>query len=71
MSWREHFKMERDYTYKQDDYYEQMRALTRYYDEVDMEMNHLRNGMHGILQLSFPELEKLITPRSALFSSLV
>lgn len=66
-----HFNMERDYTYQQDEYYEQMRALTRYYDEVDMEMNQLRNRMHAILQLSFPELEKLITPRSALFLNIV
>lgn len=66
-----HFKMERDYTYQQDEYYEQMRALTRYYDEVDIEMNHLRNRMHSILQLSFPELEKLITPKSALFLNIV
>lgn len=66
-----HFKMERDYTYQQDEYYEQMRAFTRYYDEVDIEMNHLRNRMHAILQLSFPELEKLITPSSALFLNIV
>lgn len=66
-----HFKMNRDYTYQQDEYYEQMRALTRYYDEVDTEMNHLRNRMHAILQLSFPELEKLITLKSALFLNIV
>ncbi|WP_409974045.1 IS110 family transposase [Bacillus sp. Bva_UNVM-123] len=66
-----HFNMNRDYTYQQDEYYEQMRALTRYYGEVDTEMNHLRNRMHAILQLSFPELEKLITPKSALFLNIV
>lgn len=66
-----HFKMEREVTYKQDDYYEQMRAITRYYDEVDEEMIFLRSRMHAILQLSFPELESLITPRSALFLNFV
>lgn len=66
-----HFKIDRAYTYQQDEYYEQMRALTRYYDEVDTEMNHLRNRMHAILQLCFPELEKLITPKSALFLNIV
>jgi len=66
-----HFKMEREYTYQQDEYYEQMRALTRYYDEVDTEINHLWNRLHAILQLSFPELEQLITPRSALFLNIV
>ncbi len=66
-----HFKMERDYTYQQDEYDEQIRALTRYYDEVDTEINHLWNRMHAILQLSFPELEQIITPRSALFLNIV
>lgn len=66
-----HFNMNRDYTYQQEEYYEQMRAFTRYYDEVDTEMNHLRNRMHAILQLSFPELENLITPKSALFLNIV
>lgn len=66
-----HFKMERDFTYQQDEYFEQMRALTRYYDEVDIEINHLQNRMHAVLQLSFPELEQLITPRSALFLNIV
>lgn len=66
-----HFNMNRDYTYQPEEYYEQMRAFTRYYDEVDTEMNHLRNRMHAILQLSFPELENLITPKSALFLNIV
>lgn len=66
-----HFKMERNYTYQQDEYYEQMRALTRYYDEVDTEITHLWSRIHAVLQLSFPELEKVITPRSALFLNIV
>lgn len=66
-----HFKAEREYTYQQDEYYEQIRASTRYYDEVDAEITHLRSRMHAILQLSFPELEQLITPRSALFLNIV
>ncbi|MEB2282195.1 hypothetical protein LAV73_19785, partial [Lysinibacillus xylanilyticus] len=33
-----HFKVEREMTYVQDTYYEQMRAITRYYDEVDKEI---------------------------------
>lgn len=66
-----HFKMERATTYIQDDYYEQMRAMTRYYDEIDEEMILLKSRMHSILHLSFPELEKLITPSSALFLNIV
>ena len=66
-----HFKMARTHTYKQERYYEEMRAMTRYYDEVDVEMIHLRSRMHAILQLSFPELETLFTPSSALFLNIV
>jgi transposase len=68
---KKHFKMEREPTYIQDDYYEQMRALTRYDDEIDEEMILLKNRMHSILQLSFPELEKILTPNSALFLNIV
>lgn len=66
-----HFKIARTITYQQDHYYEEMRAMTRYYDEVDAEMTHLRSRMHAILQLSFPELETLFTPLSALFLNIV
>ena len=66
-----HFKMARETTYQQDQYYEQMRAMTRYYDEIDAEMIHLRSRMHAILHLSFPELETLITPSSFLFLNIV
>lgn len=66
-----HFKVERETTYVQDTYYEQMRAITRYYDEVDKEIILLRSRMHAILHVSFPELEKLITPSSALFLNFV
>jgi len=66
-----HFKMERETTYVQEDYYEQMRAMTRYYDEIDEEIILLKSRMHAILHLSFPELEQLITPNSALFLNIV
>lgn len=66
-----HFKMERETTYIQDDYYEQMRAMTRYYDEIEEEIILLKSRMHAILHLSFPELEQLITPSSALFLNIV
>lgn len=66
-----HYKVERETTYVQDTYYEQMRAITRYYDEVDKEIILLRSRMHAILHVSFPELEQLITPSSALFLNFV
>lgn len=66
-----HFKLEREATYVQEAYYEQIHALTRYYDEIDEEMILLKNRMHAILQMIFPELETLLTPKSALFLNLV
>ncbi|WP_374721049.1 IS110 family transposase [Peribacillus tepidiphilus] len=64
---KSHFRVEREETYQEEYYYKQMRAHTRYYDELDHEITHLFNRMHAILQLSFPELERLFSKRSALF----
>lgn len=66
-----HFKIEREPTCVQDDYYEQMRALTRYYDEIDEEITLLKSRMHALIHLSFPELEAHITSSSALFLNIV
>lgn len=66
-----HFKTERNQTFQQESYYDQMRAMSRYYGEVDEELIHLRNRMHAILHVSFPELEQMITPSSALFLNIV
>src|SRR5690606_8335141 len=66
-----HLRLEREATYGQDDYYEQMRALTRYYAEIDEEMSLLKTRMHAIVQLRFPELETLITPAAAVLLKIV
>jgi transposase len=68
---KSHFRVEREQTYQEEEYYQQMRGLTRYYDEVDSEITHLYRRLHAILQLSFPELERLFTKRSALFLNIV
>jgi hypothetical protein len=44
-----------------------MRALSRYYDEVDEELIQLRGKKYAILHLSFPELERVIKPSSGTF----
>ena len=64
---KSHFRVEREQTYQEDTYYQQMRGYTRYYDEIDREVIQLSNRLHAILQISFPEIEKLFTKRSALF----
>ena len=69
---KSHFKEERRETHhSKDDYYSQMRALTRYYEEVSAEKEHLFNRMHAILQLSFPELESFCSTGSVLFLNIV
>ena len=38
-------------TYVQDEYFEQMRALGRYYDELENEIQALLNRMHALLTI--------------------
>jgi transposase len=66
-----HFQLERDMTHHQDTYDEQMRALSRYYEKVDEEINTLSNRLHAIIQQSFPELETLFSIHSALYLNIV
>jgi len=66
-----HFRDERMYTYVEEPYYKQMRAWSRYYEELETEINQLANRLHALLQLSFPALENLFTFRSALFLNVV
>lgn len=69
---KSHFKEERRETHQSaEDYYDQMRALTRYYEEVNAEVEHVFNRMHAILQLSFPELESFCSTSSVLFLNIV
>lgn len=68
---KSHFKSERRKTYIQDEYYEQMRALNRYYDEIEDEIQFLFNRMHALLQLSFPQLERVFSKSSILFLNIV
>lgn len=68
---KSHFRVERAQTYQEDTYYQQMRGYTRYYDEIDHEVIQLSNRLHAILQISFPEIEKLFTKRSALFLNII
>lgn len=68
---KSHFKSERSKTYIQDNYYEQMRGLGRYYDELEKESGRHSNRLHALLQLSFPLLEKYISKKSDLFLNIV
>src|SRR5699024_9601151 len=66
-----HYNMIREHTYQQGYYYEKMRTMTRYYDEITEEIILIQNRMQSILHLSFPELEQHMTLNSALFLNFV
>lgn len=66
-----HYNMIREHTYQQGHYYEKMRTMTRYYDEITEEIILIQNRMQSILHLSFPELEQHMTLNSALFLNFV
>ena len=66
-----HFTTERRIKKPQDHYFDQMRALSRYYHELDEERAMLRSRMHTLLQLTFPEMELLFTQKSELFLNIL
>ncbi|MCM3712420.1 IS110 family transposase, partial [Sporosarcina luteola] len=52
-------------------YFEQMRALGRYYEDLEKEIRHNYNRLHAFLQLSFPLFEKVFSKSSAMFLNIV
>ncbi|PGW56026.1 IS110 family transposase [Bacillus thuringiensis] len=47
--------------------FDQLKSLSRFYSELDDELSIIRNRMHKVLQLTFPELERIFTTKSDLF----
>lgn len=68
---KSHFRVERYETFVQDDYFEQMRALGRYYDDIEQEIQQYSSRLHSFLQLSFPSLEKTFSNSSLHFLKIV
>jgi transposase len=68
---KSHFKAIRHETYVQDEYFEQIRALGRYYEDLEKEIRHHYNRLHAFLQLSFPLLEKVFSRNSVFFLNIV
>lgn len=68
---KSHFNFVRRETYVQDDYFEQMRALGRYYEDLENESRNHHNRLHAFLQLSFPLLEKVFSRNSVQFLNIV
>lgn len=66
-----HFNTKRRVKKTQDHYFDQMRAFSRYYHDLDEERKVIRCRMHTLLQLTFPELESLFTQKSELFLNIL
>ncbi|MCP3765084.1 IS110 family transposase, partial [Domibacillus sp. A3M-37] len=66
-----HFTVSRREKERSDDLFNQLKALSRFYSELDDELSVLRSRMHKVIQLTFPELEKIFTRKSELFLNIV
>lgn len=66
-----HFTNDRRVNTNSDDVYVQLKALSRYYSELDKGLSLVRNRMHKVIQLTFPELEKIFTSKSQLYLNIV
>jgi transposase len=66
-----HFSTSRRESNGTDSLFLQLKSLSRFYSELDDELSVTRNRMHKVIQLTFPELEKLFTSKSDLFLNIV
>lgn len=60
-----HFKAERRESISQELYYEDMKALSRRYNDIGKEKNLYKNRLHAVLQLAFPEFEEIFDDKKA------
>ena len=68
---KSHFKEKRQIKQPQEAYYENMRVMTRRYDDIDQEKKLYQNKLHALLQLSFPEIEIVFKSKSSLFLNII
>jgi len=66
-----HFSTNRRPKYQQDEYYTEMRAMTRHYHDIESERNIYRNKIHKFLQETFPEYEKIFINKSTMFYKII
>ncbi|HFJ9287494.1 TPA: IS110 family transposase [Bacillus toyonensis] len=66
-----HFTVTRRVSHNTDYVFLQLRSLSRFYSELDGELSIIRGRMHKVIQLTFPELEKMFTTKSDLFLNFV
>ncbi|MED2766072.1 IS110 family transposase [Bacillus thuringiensis] len=66
-----HFTASRREKTVTDTLFSQLKSLSRFYDELDDELSVIRNRMHKVVQLTFPELEQIFTTKTELFLNFV
>ncbi|EEM68342.1 MULTISPECIES: IS110 family transposase [Bacillus cereus group] len=54
-----------------DNLFYQLKSFSRLYSELDSELSIIRGRMHKVIQLTFPELERMFTSKSDLFLNFV
>ncbi|MDA2452264.1 IS110 family transposase [Bacillus thuringiensis] len=66
-----HFTATRRVFIGTDNLFHQLKSLSRLYSELDSELSIIRGRMHKVIQLTFPELERMFTSKSDLFLNFV
>ncbi|MBJ8032005.1 IS110 family transposase [Bacillus cereus group sp. N21] len=66
-----HFTATRRVSHGTNHIFHQLKSLSRFYSELDGELSVIRSRMHKVIQLTFPELEKMFTSKSDLFLNFV
>ena len=66
-----HFTVARRVSTRTDNLFYQLKSLSRLYSELDDELSIIRGRMHKVIQLTFPELERIFTSKSDLFLNFV
>ncbi|QDZ74533.1 IS110 family transposase [Bacillus cereus] len=66
-----HFTVTRRVSTRTDNLFYQLKSLSRLYSELDDELSIIRGRMHKVIQLTFPELERIFTSKSDLFLNFV
>ncbi|MFX3985549.1 transposase, partial [Streptococcus suis] len=66
------FVLNRKPTYVQEEVYQEMRDLSRFYQNLTEDIVRAKNRLHKVLQVTFPELETILsTPPGEQYGHLV
>ncbi|BDR58678.1 IS110 family transposase [Xylocopilactobacillus apicola] len=66
------FQFNRKPSYQQDPVYEQLKDLSRFYQEINTDLVRAKTRLHRVLQLTFPSIERILSaPNGTLYWNLV